>query len=633
MIICKNLKKTYGKTTIFNDFSYLFQDTGLYILYGVSGCGKTTLLQILLGIESFDDGLIIYNSDEYKNKVHFHKIQDEVAYISQDSYFIDFLTIEENLLLQSKKTKNKIKDMMKLFNLDSLMTKFPQQLSGGERQRVSIIGSLLCGKRIFLLDEPTSSLDKENKNLFYDVLRKVSENCLIICASHDETIFNLKCEVINFNKIDNYKIFNYNKKEKVTDFLEKKRKKKHEIKAIFNSLFKQLYRKEKAICIIFILCFSFVFLLLFSCTDYHKKLISSLINNHNLNGSLVFCSVKNKDYCKSIFEVYGATEYVYDYVRNIPDETDKTNFVSDDEYEMGILSLPSNKSNIKDFDKMLLYGSYYNHEKQIIIGYNKAIELSNILNVSIEELINKEIIFYLPNGKEKFTICGVLKEISDRDIIYLKALLGQYDFDNYYFVNGNYNFQYLYDNYLGVSEKNNMFPSVAFTVYFANSKDFTNSLIKIEDPVNNFVEYSNNNTFIQYVCLFVSLSFVTLGMIFYYQIHKTRISYTEHNYSIFEYFGYKNKSVLIATSLYFVTQIILISIISSLIAGILSYIINFIIIDNQILPYPLFVFSKEWILSFILLVFILAIVESLLLNRNRKNKGWFYLIKEKSDLI
>lgn len=646
MIICKNLKKSYNETTILNDFSYSFNNKGLYVLYGVSGSGKTTFLQMLLGITEYDKGEIIYDDISYEKKVSYKDIQKNVAYITQDSYFIDYLTMEENLFLQSNKSHQYVTEIVEKFKLKKLLKKYPKELSGGERQRFSLIGNILKEKSIFILDEPTSSLDKNNKYLLYAIINVIKDKCLVICSSHDESIFFLECEKIDFNIIDSYTSKDMNIHEKTK---KKKEKQKinylHETKVVLTSLYKQILRSEKLISFLFILCFTFVLLMLFLCTDYHTKLINSLINNHNINGTVIFCSVKSDDNCSSILKKYGASEVVYDYIRNIPEESTEIDGLSTNNYEYGILSLPFDKKNLNNIDKMLLYGSYFKNKNDVLMGYQEALDLASAYGVSLEELIGEEITFTLPSGDEKFNISGIFKKMGANDITYLKAIIGQYNFDDYYYINGKYNERYLKDNVLGISETNDIFPSIALSVYFPNSEKFINfyndyidknhnkSLIKIVDPVNNFVEYYNSNEFAKTICLVTSSCFIILGMIFYYQLHKTRISYTEQNYSIFEYYGYSDLSVKVATSIYFISMILGIIIISSLVAFFLSIIFNSIVLNFYILPFPLFVFSKAWVTILLIIVLIISIIESIVLNITRKHKGWFYLIKEKSDLI
>lgn len=650
MIICKNIKKSYKDVIIFNGFSYSFNECGLYILYGVSGSGKTTLLQMLLGITSFDDGEIIYDSTKYNNKVSYSDIQDDIAYISQDSYFIDYLTMEENLLLQSSKNREQIIKIVKKFKMSKLLKKFPNQISGGERQRFSLIGNILKEKKIYFLDEPTSSLDKKNKILFYDMLKELQKDCLIICASHDKSIFDLPCEIIELNNLSKnkektntiYNPKNYIKKRKKNIFGEL-----GEIFKILKFLLKQIIRGEKKLFTLYTFAFTIVILLLFACTNYEDKVISSLINNHHLKSTLILCSIESGDYCNSILDSYQISEIVYQYNRNLPiyDDSIDGGSYDNNQFEPNILSLPFYKNNIFDIDNMLEYEHYYTDKNQIILGYNKAVEIARNKNITVDKLIGEIITLKLPDGEDEFEVVGILRVKNEEQRIILTATIGQYDFGLYYYLNGKYLEKYLYDDVLGMDETNDFYQATPLAVFFKNTnsfakfyydyldKDFSNNSIKLINPVDNFADYYNVNNLFQTICLVTSSCFLALGLIFYYQIHKTRLLHTEHNYSIYEYFGYHEESVKMATTIYFVLYIVAVILLSSVFASALSTLFNIIIVNKNILPYSLFIISMKWIITVLVIVIIVSLFESVLLNNSRKQKGWFYLIKEKSDLL
>ena len=124
MIECINITKSFGEVNLFESFSYRFNDKGLYILYGPSGSGKTTLFNILLGNETFN-GFIRYDKTIFKDKVSFDFIQEKVAFITQNVYFIDYLTMKENMSLASNQ---KIDNYLKIFEylgIKSSLGKYP----------------------------------------------------------------------------------------------------------------------------------------------------------------------------------------------------------------------------------------------------------------------------------------------------------------------------------------------------------------------------------------------------------------------------------------------------------------------------------------------------------------------------
>ena len=171
MIACEELTKTYGEECILDGFSGTFLETGFYLLLGESGSGKTSFLNLLAGFLPFESGTVRWDRDVYSEKVSF---PGEVPfdYMTQDSFFVDFLTVEENLKLlgDSAEAERKASDLLQRFGLFDKRKAFPSSLSGGERGRLAIIRALLKGKKVLLLDEPTAALDEKNKRMIFEML-------------------------------------------------------------------------------------------------------------------------------------------------------------------------------------------------------------------------------------------------------------------------------------------------------------------------------------------------------------------------------------------------------------------------------------------------------------------------------
>ena len=638
MITCRHLSKKFDRVKILDDFSYVFEDTGLYVLYGASGSGKTTFLHILLGIMNFDSGSIDYDHVSYTDQVDYSSIQKEIAYISQESYFIDYLTMEENLILESRKSKEEVLTLVRKFGLDAHLHKMPNQISGGEKSRFSLIGNILKEKKIFFLDEPTASLDRENRKLVYDILDELKKDCLIICATHDHFIFEYHPEIIDFNCIDQYK--NSNFKIKKPSLSKKQKDCRDSVWLVVSYLVKQIKRCEKKLLFIYVFIFSLALLLIFACTDYESKLFTSLTDNYHLRSVRILCSLEAKDYCSSILSEYHVSENVYHYIRNIPEDIDGVYT----DFQLDILSLPMDQDNIYDVDRFFLYGNYYSSRDDVILGYDKAVELSDSLGVDMDQLLGESVYLNLPDGSFPFKIVGIFKKMNDHERNYFKSILGTYDFDNYYYINQKYQEKYLYDDVLGMDEKSEL-KATSFTVYFKEKRDFLrfyndykdkdldNGYIRLYNPTDNFADYYNTNELVKLVCSITSFTFFILAMVFYYQIHKTRITYTEQNFSIFEYFGYSEKTVKRATVIYFMLYISFVYFVSVLVSSSIAMLLNQLIINSSLLPFSLFVIDQHWILLILVIIWILAFFEGVLLNKTRKKKGWFYLIKEKSDLL
>lgn len=179
MIVISQLSKIYGK----NDNQFVALDCldfnlpskGLVTIIGESGCGKTTLLNCLSGIDSPTSGTITGIN------------KNECAFIFQDFQLIDNLTIKENLLLVNDDVK-KIDQSIEEVGLKKYLNKKINQLSAGQKQRTAIARGMLLNKKYLFADEPTGNLDSKNSDLIFEMLKKISEEKLVVVVSHNETL-------------------------------------------------------------------------------------------------------------------------------------------------------------------------------------------------------------------------------------------------------------------------------------------------------------------------------------------------------------------------------------------------------------------------------------------------------------
>lgn len=201
MIRCESITKSYGENVVIGSFSYTFADTGLYLLFGESGSGKTTFLNVLSGMIPFDAGRIEIDGVIFRGSVDMEKTSEIFDYITQDTFFVDFLNVGENLRLISNDTDEaRTNSLLSSFGLGGKEKQSPSTLSGGERQRLALARAVMSKKSVIFLDEPTSSLDGKNKLAVFELLSRISKSCLVICSSHDEEAKNYADFVIPFTK-------------------------------------------------------------------------------------------------------------------------------------------------------------------------------------------------------------------------------------------------------------------------------------------------------------------------------------------------------------------------------------------------------------------------------------------------
>ena len=203
MLSAKNIRKRYrgNANDSLHDFSFSFQESGLYLVTGSSGSGKSTLLGILSGIDTSYNGELLYNGTLIKNNNRMNYRNEIVSVVFQDINLIGTLTIEQNLMVAfelSKQTYSRAQclETLKKVNLpdsqesiEEFLAKKPSQLSGGQRQRIAIARALIKRSKILFLDEPTSALDKDNSKAIIDILYHLSKEILVIVVTHTMDLF------------------------------------------------------------------------------------------------------------------------------------------------------------------------------------------------------------------------------------------------------------------------------------------------------------------------------------------------------------------------------------------------------------------------------------------------------------
>ncbi len=166
-------------------YNYQFEvaDSGLIGVYGISGCGKSSLLNALAGYNDKNDGTIIFNDKILQGIV-------KCSYMNQHPILFPHWTVLENLnfaIGYSKSSLKELDDLLDKLNCNHLLNKLPKQLSGGEKQRIAFIRALLMieNSSLVLLDEPFSALHPELRKVALDLLNDYKNHCLIFMVTHE----------------------------------------------------------------------------------------------------------------------------------------------------------------------------------------------------------------------------------------------------------------------------------------------------------------------------------------------------------------------------------------------------------------------------------------------------------------
>lgn len=212
MIELQHIWKQFGSRIIFSDLNLNFQSGMVYALIGDSGCGKTTLLNMLAKLETFDKGEIVYKGKSLTSLKNEEFYRNELGYLFQNFGLLESQTIRENLelgLIGKKKNKKQEKERLLLQALQAVRLDYLSlnqniyELSGGEAQRVALAKIILKNPPLILADEPTASLDPKNSKEIMEILLELrNANRTIIIATHNPSIWKMADQVIRLSKYE-----------------------------------------------------------------------------------------------------------------------------------------------------------------------------------------------------------------------------------------------------------------------------------------------------------------------------------------------------------------------------------------------------------------------------------------------
>jgi putative ABC transport system ATP-binding protein len=191
MIKVTNLNHYYNKDLALNNINLQILKGQFVSLIGESGSGKSTLLSILSTLLKPTSGEIIYENINYRNIKNIDKFRSEnIGFIFQFHYLINYLNVKENILLANEKaSKKEIEELLELLGIKELINKYPNEISGGQRQRVAIARALINNPKVIFADEPTGNLDSKNSLNVFELLKTFSnKGTTVIVATHDKNL-------------------------------------------------------------------------------------------------------------------------------------------------------------------------------------------------------------------------------------------------------------------------------------------------------------------------------------------------------------------------------------------------------------------------------------------------------------
>lgn len=182
--ICKKIKKR----EILNDISFTIDSSERVNIIGKSGCGKTTLLNIITGMLDSDSGKISLNGKDITRIPDLR--QNYIGYMACGGCLLDALTVYENLDLVRKTDKKEINNILKALDIYEIRNSHPDDISSGEYRRVLFARTVIMDTPYIVLDEPTSNLDSISAEMIINYLNtdKMKEKGIII-ATHDKRLY------------------------------------------------------------------------------------------------------------------------------------------------------------------------------------------------------------------------------------------------------------------------------------------------------------------------------------------------------------------------------------------------------------------------------------------------------------
>ena len=192
-VVLNNVVKIYDKKRVIDNISFEVKDKEFVVLVGASGCGKSTILRMIAGLEDITEGEISID-DKVVNNIS-PKDRD-IAFVFQSYALYPHMTVKENIgfglkMRGEKKSviEEKVLEAAKMLDLTEYLERRPKELSGGQRQRVALGRAIVRNPKVFLMDEPLSNLDAKLRVQMRTEIKRLHKklNATFIYVTHDQT--------------------------------------------------------------------------------------------------------------------------------------------------------------------------------------------------------------------------------------------------------------------------------------------------------------------------------------------------------------------------------------------------------------------------------------------------------------
>lgn len=193
-----NISKSFGKKEVISDLSLEMEDGKFTTLLGSSGCGKTTLLRMIAGLETPNSGEILFDETPVFSKEKGINVPPEkrnLSFVFQDFALWPHMTVFENVAFglrarkQKEGLKERVQEALDAVKLSDLAGRYPHELSGGQQQRVSFARAIIVKPQCILFDEPLSALDAQLRETMRLEIKQMTSklNMTSVFVTHDQS--------------------------------------------------------------------------------------------------------------------------------------------------------------------------------------------------------------------------------------------------------------------------------------------------------------------------------------------------------------------------------------------------------------------------------------------------------------
>lgn len=197
MIEIRNINKTFGDRQVVKDVSFSFYPGKTNLIIGESGCGKTTILKLMVGLHQIDSGQVLFDGQNFPTLDNQQKqeVRKQIGMLFQGGALFDSQTLEENVRfpldmftdMSSEEKLDRVNFCLQRVKLEGKNGLYPAELSGGMKKRAALARAISNSPRYLFCDEPNSGLDPKTSIIIDDLIKDITQefNITTIIVTHD----------------------------------------------------------------------------------------------------------------------------------------------------------------------------------------------------------------------------------------------------------------------------------------------------------------------------------------------------------------------------------------------------------------------------------------------------------------